>query len=280
MLTFLRGASQKLYKCQEAEIEVVPSGLWSTTLDHPDASIAIVELSEEALRFVRVVCETPVLRTEKLICSGQALTGYVSTWSAGTSPSILRLQGEALDKLYLIAGNSAPIIEELSRIEAGVLFSVSDASFPNQLLQTQYQITRYISDGESSIWQEYDLRFAFSLLMRFLLNRFSELAGRILAERLGEQLSQYVAEDRVHLKISINGVANHQYFNSMEDEIGVYFKILRLFRDEAATAIGLRMSENLVRDILFKLDTRQQSLLKRYIYDPYMLDRVTGVGWR
>jgi hypothetical protein len=280
VLTFLDGVQQKLYRYQDNRMEAVPRQFWSNTLDRPDASIAFIKLSEEALRLLRVQFEAPVLKEEKSTFSRQELSSHVSNWAIGGSPSILRLQGENINKLYLIAGNSAPIIEELSWMEEEVHFSICDASFPNQLLSSECQVTRYVSDAAHDIWQEYELRFAFHLLMRFLLNRFSELAGRILAERLGEQLSQDVTDSRMNIKITINGVANHHYFNSMEDEIHVYFEILRRFREDAATAIGMRMADGLVRDTLFKLDVHQQDLLKRHIYDPYMLDRVTGVGWR
>jgi len=280
LLTFLDGIQQKLYQCQESGNEIVPRQSWSAAVDRPDASIAVLKLSEEALRFLQVICEAPIFRAEKLICSGQVLAGYVSTWSAGNSPSILRLKNEKTDTLYLIAGNSAPVIEELSRMDNGVHFSLCDVSFPVHLPMPEYQVTRYVSDGAHVIWQEYELRFAFHLWIRFLFNRFTELAGRILAERLGEQLSQYVADGRVNFRITINGVVDHHYFSSMEDEARVYLEIIRWFRNEAGTAIGIRLADGLVRDTLLKLDSHRQGLLKRHIYDQYMLDRTAGEIWR
>jgi hypothetical protein len=280
LLTFLDGTKQNVYRYKDDQTEVVPQQAWSAMLDHPDASVACIKLSEDALRFVRVAHEAPVSRVERRHHSKQELTDLVPQWAADSQPSILRLQSDTADKLYLIARNSAPIIEELSWTGEDEFFSICDASFPAQLLLPEYRTTRYVSDGKHVIWQEYELRFAFSLLMRMMLNRFSELAGRILTERLAEQLSQHVTSGRIQIKITINGVANHQYFNSMADEIRVYIEILRQFRNDSATAIGVRLAENLVNEVLFKLDGPRQDLLKRHIYDPYMLDRTTGVGWR
>jgi hypothetical protein len=270
--TFLSGIHQKLYHYQNGRWELVPQQSWSSTLDRPDASASVIQLSGDALRFLRVAFEAPILQTEKRTSSKQELSDHVARWATGSSPSILWLQGEQVDQLCLIAGNSAPIIEELSWVGNGVQYSIDDASFPSRLPLPEYQATRYISDGAHEIWQEYELRFAFNLWMRLMLNRFAELAGRILAERLGEQLSTYMADGKINVKITINGVANHHYFNSMEEEAGVYLEILRRFRDEAGTAVGARMADALTRDTLLKLDSHRQELLKRYVYDQYMLD--------
>jgi len=227
-----------------------------------------------------VTYEAPVSQVERVTCSTKELFGHVSRWSEDASPTILHLQGEKADNLYLIAGNSAPIIEKISWSGDEVHFSICDASFPTFLPLPEYRITRYISDGVHDIWQEYELRFAFNLLMRMLLNRFSDLAGRILTERLCEQMSHYVTDGRMNIRITINGVANHHYYNSMEDEIHVYLEIIRRFREEAGTAIGIRMVDNLIRETLFKIDPHRRELSTRYIFDQYVPDRVTGVVWR
>jgi hypothetical protein len=280
LLTFLDGVQQKLYCYHGDQTEAAPQQAWSGILDRPDAFISFIKLSEDALRFVRVAHEAPVRKVERGNSSKQELTSSVSQWTTESLPSILRLQSDKTDRLYLIAGHSAPVIEELSWTGEDEYFSLCDASFPSQLALPEYHVIRFISDGAHEIWQEYELRFAFNLLMRMILLRFSELAGRILTERLCEQLSQHVADGRMRVKVTINGVTNHQYFNSMEDEIRLYMEILRSFREESATAIGKRLAENLVNEVLFKLDAHRKDLLKRHIYDPYMLDRTTGVGWR
>ena len=280
LLTFLEGNQQKLYRCQENNTEVIPRQSWSNALDRPDASVAFLKLSEEAVRFARCVCESPILQVEKATCSRQELSDKVGEWIVETSPGILHVQAEKLDKLYLVAGNSAPIIEELSWAGEEAHFSICDASFPSLLPLPEYQVTRYISDGRHDIWQEYELRFAFSPLMRMMLNRFSELAGRLLTERLCEQLSQLARDNRMNFNITINGVSNHHYFNSIEDAIQVYIEILRWFRDEAGTAIGLRMADGLARETLLKLDAHRRELLQRHIYDRYGLDQAPGLVWR
>jgi hypothetical protein len=279
LLTFLSGIQQKLYHYQDGRWEFVPQQSWSSTLDQPDASASVIQLSEDALRFLRVAYESPILQTEKLNSSKQELSDHVARWAAGNSPSILHLQAEQADLLCLIAGNSAPIIEELSWVGNGVQYAKDDASFPSRLPLPEYQVTRYVSDGVHEIWQEYELRFAFNIWMRLMFNRFAELAGRILAERLGEQLTTYMTDGKMNVKISINGVANHQYFNSLEEEARVYLELLRRFRDEAGTAVGPRMADALTRDTLLKLDSHRQELLKRHVYDHYMLDdNAEGMG--
>jgi len=267
LLTFLNGSQQKLYRNHEKGMEVVPQQAWADALDRPDASVAFIKLSEEALRFMRVTCEALVLHVERAIYSKEELLDHVSKWAVDGSPTILHLLAEKIDKFYLIDGNSAPIIEELSWVDDEAHFSICDASFPDFLLLHEYQMIRYASDGVQGIWQEYELRFAFNLLMRLMLNRFSDLAGRTLTERLCEQLTQYATDGRKNIRITINGVANHCYFNSLEDEVHVFREILHQFRVGAGSAIGVRLADDLAHDTLLKVDSHRRELLKRHIYD-------------
>ena len=280
LFTFLGGIQQKLYHLREQTMEADNSQSWKDMIDHPNTSVSILEFTEEALRSLRVACEAPILQMEQFSVPRDDLSDHVRKWSEEMTPTILYVSGERTEKLYLIAGNSAPVIEELSWTGEKARFSVCDASFPVHFPPADYRVKRYVSDGKHVIWQEYELRFAFGPLMRIMINRFSELAGRILAERLCEQISQYTRDDRMNITVSVNGVANRHYFNSIEDAAHIYLKILRKFREEAGTAIGVRMADGLARETLFKQDERRRKLLQRYIFDQYVLDYGQGMVWR
>jgi hypothetical protein len=280
LMTFLSGSQQNLYRCNENSTEVIPRQSWTEVLDHPDASVAFLSFPEDTLRFVRVICESPILEVEKATYSKQELSERVKNWAVTDSPVIIHVQAGDINRFYLIAGHSTPIIEELSLTGEEAHFSICDASFPMNLALPEFQVTRYVSDGEHDVWQEFELRFAFNPLMRMMLIRFSELAGRLLTDRLCEQLSQSARDGRMHIGITINGITNHHYYNSIEEATRMYFEIVRRFREEASTAIGMRMVDGLAHDTLIKLDPHRRELLKRHIYDRYGSDNLLGPGWR
>lgn len=280
LFPFLGGIQQRLYHLREQSIQVDNSQSWKDMIDLPNSSVSILKVKEDALRSLRVACEAPILKREQFSIPRDDLSDQVRKWSEEPVPTILYVSGESVEKLYLIAGNSAPVIEELSWMGEEVRFFFCDASFPVQFPPAEYRVTRYASDGKHVIWQEYELRYAFSPLMRIMINRFSELAGRILAERLCEQISRYARDGRMNITVSVNGVANHHYFNSIEDAAHMYLKILRKFREESGTAIGVRMADGLARETLFKQDKRRRELLQRYIFDQYVLDYGQGMVWR
>jgi hypothetical protein len=113
-----------------------------------------------------------------------------------------------------------------------------------------------------------------------LLNRFGELVGRALTERLCQQLSIWAREGGWNITITSNGAVNRHYFDSLETAIGAYTDLLRRFRQEASAAIGTRMVDGISREILMKFDLYRRELLTQYIYSQYGVGGVAGVVWR
>jgi hypothetical protein len=273
VFSFLDGARQKLYIAREETMEEVARQFWSSYLDSPDASVGTLALSVEALRMARVIYEAPIVGIEHTNGLAEHVSAKVEKWTADAFPSIVHVEGEQANRLYLMAGFSTPIIEGLSIVGDQAQFAVSDASFAKALSQTtQYQVTRYISDSKDDVWQEYELRFAFNPLMHMLVTRFSELAGRILAERLCAQLSPWIQDAGWKINVTTNGVTNRHYFESLEEARSAYLKIVRGFNELASPAIGPRMAKGLARDILLKLNPYHRSLLQRHVYELYDVD--------
>jgi uncharacterized protein Usg len=273
VFSFLDGVRQKLYTTHEQTIEAVSRQFWSSYLDFPDTSIGFLSLTIEALRMARVIYETPVTGTEQISDLAGPFSANLEKWITEPFPSIVRVEGESANRFYLVSGFSTPVIEELSVLGDQAHFAVNDATFAKALPQTtQYQITRYVSDSKHDVWQEYELRFAFNPLMHMLVTRFSELAGRILTERLCAQLASWIQDAGWRINITTNGVMNHHYFESLEEARSAYLKIVRNFNELASPAIGPRMARGLARDILLKLNPYHRSLLQRHVYELYDVD--------
>lgn len=270
--TFLDGAQQELYSCLNQKMEVIPRQSWTYSMDRPDASIASLSLPVEALRLARIVHEVPVLQMGQQQTTPGELMDHLRQWVEGASPLILHVQTKTAAKVYLIAGHSTPIIEELTMDGGEGRFSITDAAFPNSLAEAEYQTAWYTGDCNHDLWQEYELRYAFSPLMRMVLNRFSQLAGRILTERLCEQLSAWLQDNGWHIGLTINGVSNRHYFETFQQSRGTYLEIMRRFNDESSQAIGLRMAEGLWWETLLKMDPYRRDLLKRHFYNQDGLD--------
>jgi hypothetical protein len=280
VFTFLEGTQQKLYRCLDTTIEVIHKQTWQDALNHQSTSVGFLRLPMEAIRFVRIMYEAPIHQVEAATFSREKLADAVRNWAADGNPAIVHVQGRNLNAYYLFAGHSIPVIEEVSFVTGKALFSISDASFPQTFPKDDYQTTRYISTGEHDVWREHELRLAFNPFLRMLLNRFSELAGRVLTERLCEHLSTWVHEGGWDITVNSNGIINRHYFDSFESAIGFYFDLLHHFHSEASPAIGSRMADGLSREILVKLDPYRRELITQHIYRQYGMGNLTGVGWR
>jgi hypothetical protein len=270
--TFLDGTQTGLYGCLNQKMEAIPRQSWTYAMDRPDASIAFLNLTVEAMRLARIAHEAPVLGVEQSQCTTRDLSVRVQDWSAGISPVVLMIRSEQVERVYLIGGASTPIIEELA-IESGESrFSVTDSVFPGTLANEEYLVMGFVSDGDHELWQEYRLRYAFHPLVRMVINRFSQLAGRTLTERLCEQLSAWLQDQGWKMNTTINGLSNRHYFESIQQARSTYLAIMRRFNDESSQAIGLRMAEGLWWETLLKMDPHRRDLLKKYFYSQDGLD--------
>lgn len=267
VFAFLEGAQKKLYSSLEQSIQIIPHQFWSSYIARSEASVGLLRLSIEGLRLMRLVHEAPISQIHRMQLSAQDLVNSTEKWVKEPSPSIVHIRGESLDKFYVISGYANPILEELTFSGDQARFFISDNSFPNLLPPAEYQIARYVSNNNYEIWQEYELRFAFHPLMRLLLGRFSELAGRILTERLCEQLTAWIKDCGWNINITINGVSHHHYFESLHDAKHAYLKIVQKFNEFASPAIGEHITSGVVHNLLPRLDPYHRTLLLWHIYD-------------
>ena len=280
VLVFLGGNQQKLYHSLENRIDNVPRQSWPNFLSHSDASVGFMGLSVEGVRFLRVAYEAPIQDVDSANLSTNEMAGKVSHWAADPLPSLIRVRAEDINVLYLIPGNSTPVIEELTFTDGKARFALTDASFPLSLPNLNFQVTRYVSEPKHDLWQEHQLRLAFNPLMRMLFIRFSELAGRVLTERLCEQLSIWARDGGLDMTVTGNGISNQHYFDSLESASNAYLGLVRRFHYEATPAIGPRMADGISREVLLKLDHHRRSILNQHIYDKYRQQNNITMVWR
>jgi len=280
VLVFLEGNQQKLYRFIENQTDIVSRQSWPNYLNQPDASVGLMGLSVEAVRLLRVAYEASIKHVDAETLSCTELAEKVSNWVVDSLPSVIHVQAENVNALYLISGNSTPVIEELTFTAGKSRFSISDASFPLSLPNLNFQVTRYVSEPEHELWQEHQLRLAFNPLMRMLFIRFSELAGRVLTERLCEQLAIWARDGGLDMTVTGNGISNQHYFDSLASASDAYVGLLRRFHSEATPAIGARMSDGISRDVLSRLDPHRREILTHHIFDKYRQEDTVVRAWR
>jgi hypothetical protein len=280
MFVFLEGVQLKLYRCLEDSVEVVSRQSWFDELDQSCISAGFIRLPLDGLRFVRVASEAPVVRVEPHTLRPEGLIDSAKKWSLEPEPSILHIHSTAMNKYCLLAGQATPLIEELSFVQGDARFAINDASFSQTLPRDSYSVTRYVSSHEHDAWREYELRLAFGPLMRMLLKRFSELAGRTLTERLCERLSTWTRTNGWNVAVTGNGVVNRHYFDTLQSAVGFYVDLVRYFQSEAGPALGARMTDGIAREVLAKMDPYHRELLTRHIYSQSGAGGVTSAARR
>lgn len=264
VFAFVAGVEQQLYRYHENTTEIIPRPAWHQLVNSPNASVGLLELPLEALRVIRVAHEAPVSREEQLSLSSAEFLACTNKWLLEAEPSIIHVQGAQLDQMYLLANCTNSAVESIAYVDSSVRYSGSEVFLAPNV--GGLQVRRYVSAQAHAVWREYELRLAFNPLARLLMKRFGELAGRGLAERLGGQISAWARGGGWNIFFSGDSVINHQYFDSLEAAVDAYTDILRCFQDEAGIAIGLRMTENILMDVLSRLDTNCRELLLQFIF--------------
>lgn len=278
VFTFVEGVEQRLYRYREHSTEIIPRAVWSQTISRSEASVGLLGLSLEALRFIRVAHEAPVVRVDQLRLKSHEMLENANRWVADPDPSIVQVRSDKVNRWYLFADRSNSVLEEISVASDKYQFSISDPAFAKLFPEGEYEVIRYISDRKHAAWQEYELRLAFNPFMRMLTKRFSELAGRVLTERLCEQLSAWARAGGLNITISSNGAVNRQYFDTLEAAVYAYTDILRRFQSEVLPAIGPRLAENIFRETLMKLPPNFGNILDQYIYKQYAPGSAVLIG--
>ena len=264
---FLEGVQKNLYRCLEATTEVVNRQTWSDVLNRPEAAVGFLSLNVDGLRIIRVVLEAPVQGMEQAALTASELVDCLRHWAENPEPGFVYFRSENMEHIHILTGNPNPVIEGLSVTNGDATFSLGDASFGQTVPAADYKVTRYLSKGEYDAWREYNLRLSFHPLMRILIARFGELAGRVLAERLGAQLTDWVTSGGWNMSINGNGVVNREFFDSLNEALEVYVGILRRFRDEAGLAVGPRLVENMFSETLMKLPPLYRNILNQYMFE-------------
>jgi hypothetical protein len=280
VFSFLEGKQEKLYRCRDGAVEILPRQEWQGVLESESHFVGFLPLPIEGMRFMRIVHEVTVQAVERSTLSAEQLAKAIETWVIEPRPGIVHVRGDSINRCYLIGGNSTPVMEELSFLSAEARFSLNDASFPKSLPNREYRIVRYVSSHDQDFWREYQLRLAFHPFMRMLLFRFSELVGRVLTERLCEQISLWAREAGWKIVLTSNGITNRHYFNSLESAITFYVELIRRFNVEASPALGPRMTEGISQEILMKLDSYRYDLLAKSIFGWLGAGGGTGGAWR
>jgi hypothetical protein len=264
--SFLEGIQQKLYLCSGETVQVIPRQKWQEALGRDHTGLGFLPVPVEAMRFVRILYETPVSRVESLLLSSEQLLQTARSWADESRPGIAHVQGNQVDRYYLIAGLTTPVVEELSILDGEVRLSLNNSSFASMLPKQEYQVRRYVSVRDHEAWREYELRHVFNPYMRMLFSRFSEMAGRVLTERLCERLTVWAQGGGWNVALSSNGVVNRQYFDNLESAVGLYEELLDRFQQEAGLAIGSRMADGILQEILVKLDAGRRELLTKNLF--------------
>jgi len=274
IFTFVDGVEQKLYRSHENSTEILPRSAWSQMISRSSASVGLLSLSLEALRFMRVALEAPVVRMDTVKLNSQELLEHTNRWVSDQDPSIVQVQTNNINRWYLFADRSSSVLEEISLMGGKFQFSISDPLFTRSLPEGEHEVIRYVSNREHPAWQEYELRLAFNPFMRMLTSRFSELAGRVLTERLCEQLSVWARGGGWNITLSSNGAVNRQYFDTLEAAANAYTDILRRFQLDVIPAVGARLAENIFRETLMNLPPNFRDILNQYTYMQYGLGSV------
>ena len=81
LFSFLNGTQQKLYRCHDGAVHIVPRQTWPEALGRDGATVGYLSLPVEAMRFLRILHEVPVDHTDELMLSSEELTTAVGKWA-------------------------------------------------------------------------------------------------------------------------------------------------------------------------------------------------------
>ena len=263
---FWEGDHLGLFQCFEETNLSIPSQNWPLELERADADASLLTLTVEGLRVLQMFLELAVGGGEQSLLSSVELPDRLKKWSLLKEGGLVRISSSQFASIISIAGFADPNLECVDIVDGSAHFSRRNVNNQDAFGSGEYQVVRYTCSNEQDVWRENGLRLAFNPLVQALIARFQELAGRILAERLCDQLSRWCAGGGWKISIGSNGVTDHQFFASLTQAVRAYHGIIRRFQEESSLAIGPRLAENLLREVLEKMETHPRELLVEHLF--------------
>lgn len=263
---FCEGDHLGLFQCLEETNLNIPRKNWLVELDRADANASLLPLPVEGLRVFQLFLESVPDSAERSSFSSFELPGQLKRWSSLREGSLVWISSNQFASIISIAGFGNSTLECVDILDGSAHFFRRNLNSRISFPDGEYKVVRYICSYKQDVWRENGLRLAFNPLIQALIARFQELAGRILAERLCNQLSGWCAGRGWNISIGSNIVTNRQFFVSLEQAVRVYHGIIRRFQEESTLAIGPRLAENLLLEGLAKVETHQRKLLVEHLY--------------
>jgi len=266
---FWEGDHLDLFQCLEEANLNIPRQNWHVELDRANADASLLPLTVEGLRVFQMFLELAVDGAEQPLLSSVELPGRLEKWSFLKEGSLVWISSSQFASILSITGFGDPNFECVDIVDGSAHFSHRNANYQDAFADGEYKVVRFTCSNKQDVWRENGLRLAFNPLMQVLIARFQELAGRILAERLCDQLSRWCAGGGWRISIGSTGVTDHQIFVSLGQAVRAYHGIVRRFQEESSLAIGPRLAENLLREVLAKMEAHQRELLVEHLYDQH-----------
>ncbi len=268
---FWEGDHLGLFQCLEEMNLNIPRQNWTHELERADADVSLLALTVEELRVFQMFLESVTGGAEKSLLSSVELTTQLKGWSSLKESSLVWISSSQFSSIIPITGFGESTLECVDNVNGSAHFSRRNVNNRDAFAGGEYQVVRYTCPNKQDVWYENGLRLAFNPLMQALIARFQELAGRILAGRLCDQLSGWCAGGHWKISIASNGVTNRHFFVSFEQAVRAYHGIIRRFQEESSLAIGPRLAETLQREVLAKMETHPRELLVEHLYKRYGL---------
>ena len=268
---FWEGDHLGLFQCLEETNLTILRQNWSVELDRADADASLLALTVEELRVFQMFLESVTDGAEQSLLSAVELPTQLKDWSSLEKSSLVWVSSGRFASIISITGFGDSTLECVDIVDGSAHFSRHNVNNRDAFAGGEYEVVRYTCSNRQDIWRENGLRLAFNPLMQALIARFQELAGRILAERLCDQLSGWCAGGGWKISIASNGVTNRQFFVSLAQAVRAYHGIIKRFQEEASLAIGPRLAENLLLEVLAKMEAHSRELLVEYLYSWYGL---------
>ena len=263
---FCEGDHLELCQCLEESNLNIPRQNWQTELGRPDANASLLPLSVEGLRVVQLFLETVPESAERFSFSSFELPGQLKRWSSMKEGSLVLLGSNQFTSIVAASGFDDSTLECVDVINGAAHYVSRNLSSRVFFPGGEYKVTRYLCSNKQDTWRENELRLAFNIFVQNLIARFQELAGRILTERLCNQLSIWSSGRGWNISIGSHNVSNRQFFMSLGQAVRAYHGIIKRFQEESQLAIGPRLAENLLLEVLGKMKTHQRELLAEHLY--------------
>jgi hypothetical protein len=235
-----------------------------------EARIRSINLPREAVRAVKNGLEWSPPESKGELTSS-TLPGYLLECRSKGGNGILQLVWERAEGYLSIYRGEIELQDTVFATSSSVY---SGGENYRRILSEKGTVCRasfYSGKEDSPAYQQYALRYALKNWVSFVLQRYSAIVGRSLADSLAAEINGLMRSKSYYIRLTGESIFDMHIFESVELGVKSYRELMRAMALHIGKVIGATLTQSILNEAFQKIRSEEMQVLSRHVLVPALI---------